>query len=339
MAEGADAPDDLAVISDDLAAPSPADLASGGLHDLAAPHDLAAAHDLAIGHDLAIAPDLSGPLDLAVPPIDMAKPLVDMTTPIDLTGADMYGSPPPVAGQIVIANGALTTMTTAVTLQVQEPYDLVANPGFETNDFTGWTKTDGGNGWANTSGLFGKYAAISSYEPGTLSQTIDLVAAGYSAAQLDAIPGLNVRQWYVGGGFNKADPYQFHVELRSATNTALATYDSGTLTASATWQFSGQTFTGYPTGVRSVYVETTASDIEYWAGNYGSIADQASVVVGAIQMQLSNDNVTWSAWQPFTPQLDWTLGSTAGLQIVYVQLADGSGNIIGGNSSTITYTP
>ncbi len=138
----------------------------------------------------------------------------------------------------------------------------------------------------------------------TRSQLLDLTTLGFTQAELDAAPPIGVHEWFQGAGVpaNLADTYYLKVELRAADNTVLASLNASatTSTASAAWQASTQTFTGYGAGLRYVYFEDGGQDKEFWAGQYGSAMDGASVVVGAVQVRFSNDNATWSAWQPFT---------------------------------------
>ena len=66
--------------------------------------------------------------------------------------------------------------------------NLLANPGAETGDMSGWTILEnGGYGW-NTrgTGYEGENSFSTSYEWCKRYQEIDLLAKGYSAFQLDA---------------------------------------------------------------------------------------------------------------------------------------------------------
>jgi len=247
-------------------------------------------------------------------------------------------------GAVSINGADATTTSTAVTLYLQEPHNLITNPSAATGDLSGWTiGQSGGSGWVAGPGdpmihLFGPLVFITSYSLDTRSQTLDLVALGYTAAQLDASPPITVREWYRGGGYNLSDSYYLKVELRDASNHVVASLNDGatTTTTTDTWATAGQTFTGYGAGVRYVYFEDGGHDAEGWAGNYGASMNGASVVLGAnIQMRVSNDNATWSAWQPFAPTLSWILDSAKGTKTVYVQYQD-AGGMWPAISSTIT---
>ncbi len=244
-------------------------------------------------------------------------------------------------GDLSINAGATTTSDAAVTLYLQEPGNLIQNPGAETGNLSGWTiLQNGGSGWATETTdahLFGQSAFITSYAMDTRSQLLDLTALGYTQAQLDAAPPIDVREWYHGGGFTLTDSYYLKVELRDGNGNVLASLDDGAsvTTTSGTWQSSAQTFTGYGTGLRYVYFEDGGHDAEDWSGNYGSVMDEASVVVGAVQMRVSNDGTTWTSWQPFASSMAWTLDGATGTNTVYVQYQDAS-NTIWPVSATIT---
>lgn len=80
----------------------------------------------------------------------------------------------------------------------------------------------------------------------------------------------------------------------------------------------------------------------YWAQDFGKVADVYPVVInsganrtsqlevklyiyGAAatkQMRLSNDGVTWTDWETYQPQRDWTLAPGSGKHSVYVELKD-----------------
>lgn len=250
-------------------------------------------------------------------------------------------------GEVSINGGADTTTSTAVTLYLQEPGNLLTNPGGETGDLSGWSvMQSGGNGWASAVGdpaiyLFGTKHFITSYGLDTRSQLLDLGTLGFTQAQLDAAPPITVREWYHGGGYNTSDKYYLRVELRDKANTVLASYSVGSqsspTTTNNTWQMATQTFTGYPAGLRYVYFEDGGNDAEFWQGSYGAAMDEASVVVGGgIQVRFSNDNMNWSAWQPFAPTMPWTLDAASGSKTVYVQYQDGNNQMWPAVSDTIT---
>ncbi len=56
---------------------------------------------------------------------------------------------------------------------------------------------------------------------------------------------------------------------------------------------------------------------------------------GVYQMRFSNDNATWSSWEPYGTSKSWTLTGGDGTKTVYVQYSDIAGNISGSFSDSI----
>lgn len=161
--------------------------------------------------------------------------------------------------------------------------NLLSNPGAETGNFSGWTVTNGGNGWAASNAYqhSGSYSFLASYDWGYLSQEINLSANGYSDAYMDTQPTISAGLYALGTNWtgSYADPYNLHVELRDVNHNALATYDSGTQYGTSSWVNLSHSFSSYGTGVRYVYFKMGGKDSEYWAGNYGIALDDASLTV------------------------------------------------------------
>ena len=67
-----------------------------------------------------------------------------------------------------------------------------------------------------------------------------------------------------------------------------------------------------------------------------SLALSAIDTAGAVQMQFSNDNGTWSAAESFAEAKPWTLSSGDGMKTVYVRFRDGAGNLSQAYSDTVT---
>lgn len=57
---------------------------------------------------------------------------------------------------------------------------------------------------------------------------------------------------------------------------------------------------------------------------------------GLYQMRFSNDNSTWSTWQPYASTASHTLTSGSGTKTVYVQVNDNAGNVSASVSTTVT---
>jgi hypothetical protein len=162
--------------------------------------------------------------------------------------------------------------------------NLLTNPGAEAGNFTGWSVTNGGSGWGISGYTHsGSNAFVSSYNWGSLEQEVDLNAAGYSASTMDAQPTIDFSVYVSGfnGGSGSNDPYQVIFQLRNASHGVVASYDSGALTATSGWVQTANSFSGYGTGVRYVYVKLLGKDSSYWGGQYGSVFDDASVIVNA----------------------------------------------------------
>ena len=328
---GVDRPRDGAIAdrigSDQVVVDSASQLPDRASRDLTVPD---VARDSFVAPDTALA-DTGMPIDSSVADAartDAARP--DAAAPIN-------------AGRLAIAYGASTTSTLTVTLALEEPGNLVPQP----DQLASWTIINNlGNGWSSEgTSLFGEPQFCTSYDWDTRSRTLDLVALGSSAAQLDAQPPISVREWVVGyslsGPAGYPDFYYSGSELRRQSNgSARASYYSGTrqspLRTTETPQPVGKTYTGYGTGVRYLYVEDGGMDIEFWAGPYGARFDALLVHVGVVEMSLSNDDVNWSSWQAFAPTVPWTLApATSGPHVVYVQFRDGSGQPLGGTADSI----
>lgn len=56
---------------------------------------------------------------------------------------------------------------------------------------------------------------------------------------------------------------------------------------------------------------------------------------GADMMRFSNDEINWSAWEPYAPAKAWILTSRDGIKTVYVQFSDVIGNISDNFSDSI----
>lgn len=153
--------------------------------------------------------------------------------------------------------------------------NIVVN-GSADSGLSGWNITqNGGDGWAIT----GDNKFISSYNLCIKSQVIDLVAAGYSTTILDASPDIAVSEEYVGGWPNYSDTYFYNAELRDENGNVIASYSTGNLICTAAIQTVNHVFSGYPAGVRYVFIEHGGDDAEFWAGHYGAIIDNSEVIV------------------------------------------------------------
>lgn len=217
--------------------------------------------------------------------------------------------------------------------------NLLANPSAETGDLSGWTIiANGGSGWSAiyggtvlSGGLDGMYVFATDHAWCRRSQTIDLLAAGYSAAQLDAAPAVTARQWFRGYStrFNPVydDTAYMRVELRNASGQAIAVYDSGEFTTSAAWEQKGATFTGYGAGLRYIYWEDGGLGKESYGPTDGPVMDAAvlSIAVdtgGSPQISVSPLSLDFGSVNRFGGQTNSlpvtvTNTGTADLEIFY----------------------
>lgn len=159
--------------------------------------------------------------------------------------------------------------------------NLLVNPSAQSG-LTGWTLVNGGNGWAVSGESYDGDGTsfISSFSTGSMSQTIDLILKGFTAAELDAAPSIAASVRTKSFGF-ALDRSRAVFELKDGSGTVLASYDSGTITPGdyTTWVSLANTFAAAPVGTRQVTVTVYGSDGEFWAGQYGSEFDAASVSV------------------------------------------------------------
>lgn len=180
---------------------------------------------------------------------------------------------------------ALTFLTSFLisTIGLAQCDNLLVNPNADAG-LTGWTFSSGtGANMIIQNSTYGP-AFLSSYNWTTKTQTVDLIAAGYTAAQLDAEPDIYVQEMFKGQASNFADSYYLKVELRASNNSVISSYTLGSqsspVTTSSAWDTASHTFTNYGTGVRKVYFESGGNDVEFWAGNYGAFMDNAVVSIG-----------------------------------------------------------
>lgn len=183
------------------------------------------------------------------------------------------------------------------------PYNsnLLSNPGAESGDLSGWTiSLSGGNGFAaGWDGLVhsGEYSVATSYQWSTRYQTIDLLAAGFTAEELDAQPEIVFSDW-LATRFDAGGRYALTFSLLDATGNAsepLASFSIGTLASPVTidqntsWFEETHTFNTYGTGLRYVHLEESGMSTVAWGGHYGTHFDDASVrLVQAVPEPTSN---------------------------------------------------
>jgi hypothetical protein len=165
--------------------------------------------------------------------------------------------------------------------------NLLQNGSGESPPGVGWTIiASGGDGWARSSGIGydgvpGYF--ITSYGWCRRSQLVDLVAAGFTPAALDAAPRIRVQEAISSYPNNQPDSFYIRVELRDQNQNVIASWNAGTfaapLLATDKWVLHQHEFTNYGPSVRYVYFEDGGIDRGFWAGPFGTYHDAASVEV------------------------------------------------------------
>lgn len=163
----------------------------------------------------------------------------------------------------------------------------VLTNGMFSEGATGWTVAQsGGNGC-----VFNGDLLATSYDWCVVYQQVDLLAAGYTAEQLDAAPDITFSTQYYQRGDKTNTKYFFEFKLLTADGVTVATsslYGSqaSPLTISSgydTWATTTYTFSSYGSGVRYAYVRMGGDDgTPNWAGHYGPYFDNASVTLASV---------------------------------------------------------
>lgn len=168
--------------------------------------------------------------------------------------------------------------------------NLLTNAGAE-NEYDGWTKINGGNGWSINMvelGLIGTPHSgdnfwVSSYLNCTLSQTIDLLTAGFTEAQLDAVPNIKTGA-FVATNTRTGSHTTIKLELLAANNTILSTHyvcNELNIPVNTSWTEKSIIVRNYGTGVRKIKFYLIGRDERVWTGHFGTQFDDAFVYVGA----------------------------------------------------------
>ncbi|MCC7081093.1 MAG: right-handed parallel beta-helix repeat-containing protein [Burkholderiales bacterium] len=167
--------------------------------------------------------------------------------------------------------------------------NLLANPGFETG-LGGWTTNVGGATRNASPNAFegSAYYAAGSIEEGHAEQVIDLLAEGYTAAELD----LSDLEIVFSGRLRSsaeaaADRGKIRITFLSATATTLGEVEAAALNESTRWELVGGR-TGIPVGTRLIAYrfiadrETGATNDAYLDHAFlGIVSENAAPDIGA----------------------------------------------------------
>jgi len=165
-------------------------------------------------------------------------------------------------------------------------YLSVGNPiiytsGYDANSLVGWDiDENGGDGWRVAASAYGNLFQTS-YNTCIKSQTLDLLAMGYTATELDNQPRISCFEFTLGysNGGTVADAYTMNIELLDANMNIIYSVDS-TLTCTAEWQQMQLVLEKYGEGVRYIKYSHGGQDADGWAGHYGSLMDRATILLG-----------------------------------------------------------
>lgn len=187
---------------------------------------------------------------------------------------------------------------------IQEMYGALKNPDGSRGDMNGWSITsNGGAGWTTINGAF-----RTSWAWAGRTQTIDLTALGYTAADLATQPPIEISEQFQRHFC--PDSYQLKVELLDAAMATVMTFDTGIVNQTgpcdyaAPWETVSHVFTGYGTNVRYVRWTDGGQDSEGWGGHYGVAMNNAVLKVRT--NFLSNGNAAANDLS------DWTITQNGG---------------------------
>jgi mannosyl-glycoprotein endo-beta-N-acetylglucosaminidase len=150
-----------------------------------------------------------------------------------------------------------------------------------------WTTSGGGDGWdVIDDGM------VSSFDWCTRDRLLDLyeakgMAPGSSVQQclssddLHSCPEIFVQQRIRGTAPDCEDFYQLQVQLLTPDHKVVSTFETDVLTAPASgaWTTISHTFANYKSNVRFVRWSDRAKSKEYWAGHYGTVLGDSSIIV------------------------------------------------------------
>jgi hypothetical protein len=201
------------------------------------------------------------------------------------------------------------------------PYgsNLLTNPGYE-SDTAGWTISAGSCGPSTLCPHSGSQDWDTSYAWCRKYQEVDLIAKGFSAAELDLAPTVSFSEYF--RQHEKADYYYLRVKLLDGSRNQIAVWDSGELLTDDAWVANcrpwrslGSTLSGYGAGLRYIRWEDGGKDSEGWAGNYGIVMDDASLTLSCayangmtnVSLNGGGNSVTVEPGATVSVSYDWRL--------------------------------
>lgn len=205
--------------------------------------------------------------------------------------------------------------------------NLLTNPGAE-NNYDGWTRTDGGDGWSiNVVGNQGTATPrsgsnfwASSYQFCTLAQTVDLVSAGYSEAVLDAAPDISAGA-FVRSNLWCAAVATIKVELCAANGSVISTHfvcQNLTIPMNSDWIDQSLVISAYGTGVRKINYYLMGKDGCGWGLYFGAQFDDSYLTIAGAPTTAINDVNSKTITISPNPSSDFiTLGGNSGLIRIY----------------------
>ncbi len=168
--------------------------------------------------------------------------------------------------------------------------NLLINPGAETGNLTGWTVGGNSNPGVDNgsfdpginpySGSYDFYGHTGSF--GTLTQTVNLLSNGFTAAQING-GTLSANVVFFEQGLNQGTPSDdasVSLTFLNASNSSLGTVSSGEVDShNLTWQeFSGS----FSIPADTVYIDYTMNFIRHVGNDNDSFVDNNSLTVTGV---------------------------------------------------------
>lgn len=238
------------------------------------------------------APVVDETIDTPADTLDTPEDTPGVDTPADTvdTPADTVDTPvvdTPVDTDPPVDTAALHAAAIAIPPALDN-VNLLVNPGGELGDQTGWdVLVAGGDGFEATAGAAhsGSFEFATSYSQSERRQIVDLIALGFTPAQLDAEPEVRVGEW-LREVCATGDPYSVSVQLLTDQRVVLDEWGQSGVTAAPgvgcdyaddLWFELRHPFRAYGPGLRYIVFSDGGYDSEFWGGFYGVRFDDAWV--------------------------------------------------------------